>query len=304
MKTILHDGPEGVISAYTYEYDDNGNRESQLETNAGRTETTLYGYDRVNRLNVVTYESGTPEATQVSYTYDLTGNRRTEQETLLETSTRTGDLLYAYDALNRLKTIDDLLGADDVAYEYDSNGNTTSRTKAGVETTFLYDIRDQLSEVQQGPSVLGRYSYDSEGMRILKIGDDGLRRYTYDQLSIITIADGANATVSKYDYGLDQLVSLDNTAEGQSFFYLDILRSTTNSTDEFGRTRQSILYDAWGNERYRVGASANKLTFTGHERDEETDLIYANARFYEPTIGRFMTQDPVLGNVENAPRPS
>ena len=159
----------------------------------------------------------------------------------------------------------------------DPSGNTLSKTKAGVTTEFKYDIRDQLGEVLQGTSILGRYGYDYNRRRILKLGDDGIRRYSYDQLSVVTEANEANATVSKYDYGLDQLVSLDNTVEGRSFCHLDILRSTVSLSDAAGSTRQSIFYDAWGNERDRVGSSANKFTFTGHEKDEETGLIYAKA---------------------------
>ena len=56
-------------------------------------------------------------------------------------------------------------------------------------------------------------------------------------------------------------------------------------TDAAGATQQAILYDVWGNERDRIGASANRFTFTGHEKDEETGLIYAKARFYDPDIG-------------------
>ena len=188
-----------------------------------------------------------------------------------------------------------------MTYAYDANGNTLSKSKAGVTTEFLYNIRNQLGEVRQETSVLGRYGYDAEGMRILKIGDDGRRQYTYDQLSVITEANESNATVSKYDYGLDQLVSLDNTSEGRSFFHLDFLGSTANLTETVGSTRQSILYDAWGNERDRIGTSANKFTFTGHEKDEETGLIYAKARFYDPDIGRFLTQDDVTGRADSPP---
>ena len=301
METITHDGPGGVVSAYVYEYDQNSNRTQQIETNAGRTETTTYDYDFVNRLKTVTYEVGSANANQVTYTYDQTGNRLTEQEVQLDTSTLTKDLLYAYDDINRLDAIDDLLGSDDVAYTYDPNGNTLSKTKAGVTTEFLYDIRDQLSEVRQDASVLGRYGYDYDRRRIFKIGDDGIRRYSYDQLSVITEANEANATVSKYDYGLDQLVGLDNTTEGRSFFHLDILGSTVSLTEAVGSSRQSIFYDAWGNERDRVGVSANKFTFTGHEKDEETGLIYAKARFYDPDVGRFLNQDEFLGDASNPP---
>ncbi len=301
MTSISHQGPSGTVSAFTYTYTPNSNRETQVETNAGTTQTTSYTYDPVNRLQTVTYEDTTPNARTTTYEYDLVGNRKTEQETEVATSNILKDLEYNYDAINRLETIIDNVGDGDVAYGYDPNGNTTSKTKVGVTTTFKYDIRDQLSEVQQGTDILGRYGYDYDGRRILKIGADGRRHYTYDQLSVITEADETNATVSKYDYGLDQLVSLNNQSEGRSFFHLDALRSTVNLSDGFGNTRQSILFDAWGNERDRIGVSTNKFTFTGHELDEETGLVYAKARFYDPDIGRFLSQDSYMGRVGSPP---
>ena len=306
MTFIQHQGSVGTISAYEYTYDGNGNRLTQIETNAGRTEETTYTYDPVNRLETVAYPSETtfPNGRDVVYAYDLAGNRETETETDPVTTATLKDLIYDYDAINRLDTITDNLDpAQNVTYQYDANGNTLSKTKAGVETTFHYDVRDQLGEVRQDSSILGRYGYgyDYDRRRILKIGADGRRHYTYDQLSVITEADEDGVTVSKYDYGLDQLVSLDNRSEGRSFFHLDLLGSTVSLTDPLGTARQSIIYDAWGNERDRVGSSENKFTFTGHEKDEETGLIYAKARFYDSDIGRFLTQDPFAGRPELPP---
>jgi RHS repeat-associated protein len=183
----------------------------------------------------------------------------------------------------------------------DPNGNTTSKTAGGVETRFLFDIRNQLSEVQQGAAILGRYGYDYDGRRIFKVGAEGIRRYTYDQRSVITEADQAGVTVSKYDYGLDQLVRLNHRNEGKSFFHLDALGSTVNLTTDAGAARDSVFYNAWGQERDRIGASANRFTFTGHEVDRETGLFYAKARFYDPEIGRFLSQDSFLGEVNTPP---
>jgi RHS repeat-associated protein len=293
MTSISHVGPSGVISAYDYDYDPNSNRERQVEQNAGRTETTEYTYDFVNRLKTVTY----PDRA-VAYEYDLAGNRIQEVTTGAEASDET----FHYDAINRLERITDTVtGTELTRYAYDPNGNTTSKSKAGVTTNFFFDIRNQLGEVRQASNVLGRYGYDYDGRRILKIGDDGRRQYTYDQLSVVTEADQVNATVSKYDYGTDQLVRLDNRSEGRSFFHLDFLGSTVGLTNNLGTTRQSIFYDAWGNERDRIGSSANNFTFTGHELDKETGLIYAKARFYDAEVGRFISQDDVLGEVSDPP---
>ena len=43
------------VSAYVYSYDTNGNRLSQTETNASRTEVTSYAYDDLDRLATVSY---------------------------------------------------------------------------------------------------------------------------------------------------------------------------------------------------------------------------------------------------------
>jgi RHS repeat-associated protein len=72
-------------------------------------------------------------------------------------------------------------------------------------------------------------------------------------------------------------------------------------TDGAGGSRHSIFYDAWGNERERIGASVNNFTFTGHEKDDETGLIYAKARFYDAEVGRFLSQDGLLGTVGAPP---
>ena len=41
--------------------------------------------------------------------------------------------------------------------------------------------------------------------------------------------------------------------------------------------------------------------FTGHELDDETGLYYAKARFYDPELGRFLTEDPVFGDLSDPP---
>ena len=151
LTNIGHTGPSGVISSYVYGYDANSNREYQSETNAGRTETTSYTYDFVNRLETVTYEDGTASAKTTTYTYDKAGNRLTEQEVEVATSNVLKDLVYDYDEINRLGTItDNLDAAQNVAYTYDPNGNTLAKTKNTVTTNFKYDVRDQLGEVLQG----------------------------------------------------------------------------------------------------------------------------------------------------------
>jgi RHS repeat-associated protein len=45
-----------------------------------------------------------------------------------------------------------------------------------------------------------------------------------------------------------------------------------------------------------AGDSANRFGFTGHELDSESGLYYAKARYYDPFVGLFLSEDPLLGD--------
>lgn len=71
-----------------------------------------------------------------------------------------------------------------------------------------------------------------------------------------------------------------------------------------GVAEETNFYFAYG-ERLRGDgiASAEKLKFTGHERDKngeggEDDLDYLHARYYSPTWGRFLSVDPAMESAE------
>jgi len=50
---------------------------------------------------------------------------------------------------------------------------------------------------------------------------------------------------------------------------------------------------ASGEERY---------TYTGKEQDDSTGLYYYGARYYDSSLGRFISGDPVSGNQYNSQR--
>lgn len=286
-----------IVSQYDYTYDDNGNRTEQIETNGGAAETTTYVYDPTDRLTEVAYPNET-----TTYTYDPAYNRKTEQTVDNTTSTVTVNKVFTYDNRNQLATINDQLDpGNNVTYTYDTNGNQTSKTKGTVITDFIYDIRDQLRQVTQGGSTLGQFLYDYQGLRVQKDGDDGLLKYTYDDDSVLVQSNNSGQTVAKYDYGPDQLLSLNHSTEGRQFYLFDALGSAVNLTTPGGTLQARYQYDAWGNFRSQAGSSFNPFGFTGHERDDETGLYYFKARFYDPDTGRFLSQDPFLGEVNTPP---
>ena len=87
------------------------------------------------------------------------------------------------------------------------------------------------------------------------------------------------------------------------FITNDAQGSVSDITALSGSVVSAEQYDAWG--QYRNGtaptASQPKLSYTGHQFDVETGLVYARARYYDPQLGIFLSQDPVEYGPKDAP---
>jgi RHS repeat-associated protein len=78
-----------------------------------------------------------------------------------------------------------------------------------------------------------------------------------------------------------------------SYFHADGLGSVTSLTDGSGQLADSYVYDSFGNLTASTGTITNPFQYTGREYDPETGLYYYRARYFDPVIGRFISQDPV-----------
>ncbi|MEM8755823.1 MAG: RHS repeat-associated core domain-containing protein, partial [Pseudomonadota bacterium] len=297
VETIVnrHDAVE--VSSFQYGYDLNGNRIQQVENQFGLGfETTSYSYDLADRLLSVTY----PERV-TTYTYDGVGNRATEVDQSTTDASVLTSRTYEYDDRDHLtRVLDNLEPSKTAVYGYDANGNQISR-QIGVDpvTDFVFDVRDQLVRVEEDASPVGAYRYDYKGLRVQKNVGAGESRYVYDQQSVL-MRYGPDST-SKYEYGPDRLLSVNDTAEGRAFYLHDALGSVTNLIGEAGTQLAQYRWDAWGNPRAQTINPANPFGFTGHEMDDESGLIYMKARFYDPETARFLSHDPLEGDPTNPP---
>ena len=195
------------ISSFDYQYDQNGNRTQQIETNGGTAETITYQFDDNDRLIEAAYANETTR-----YQYDVAYNRVGEQTTENASSTITVDKTYLYNNRNQITEATDNLDASNSAtYAFDNNGNRISRTEGALVSNFIYDARDQLKEITTGGSSIGQFLYDYQGLRIRKQTQSETHRYVYDDQSVLVQTDDSGNTISKYDYGPDRLLSLNNT---------------------------------------------------------------------------------------------
>ena len=66
--------------------------------------------------------------------------------------------------------------------------------------------------------------------------------------------------------------------------------SVTALTDATGASVGRVRYSAFGVPQ-SSGVNESAVSFTGHQFDAATGLFYARARYYDPALGRFLSQD-------------
>jgi RHS repeat-associated protein len=181
-----------------------------------------------------------------------------------------------------------LTSAGGVTYSYDSNGNLTS-TSSGQ--SFAWDVFNRMTSAT-GSGGTATYTYNGDGLKIRRIGPDGTTRYYHDGIRPIWEADGAGNMTAQLDRDIfGNLLSRKEPAGTRRYYHFDGLGSTTALSDESGAAVATLLYDAWGNQRTATGASVPNYRFTGAELDSASGLYHMGARFYDPTIGRWLSED-------------
>lgn len=250
--------------------------------------TTDYTYDVNDRLQSVCFQAGTcPGATDpfIRWTYDKVGNRKTE--------TRPGVPVTNYTYTN----LDQLTQAGSTAYTYDQNGNE----KSAGSRTFTYDLANRLKTTTSG-STTTTYTYDGEENRLqASTGTQASKKTNFlwdtnrELPQLALERDGNNALLRRYLYGMRRISMRSGTAD--YYFHYDTIGSVRNLTSSAGITQWTHTYEPFGSLRSETknatAAPSYSMKFSG-ELSDDTGLYYLRARQYDPTLGRFLRQDPML----------
>ncbi|MEW6687069.1 MAG: RHS repeat-associated core domain-containing protein [Candidatus Edwardsbacteria bacterium] len=118
--------------------------------------------------------------------------------------------------------------------------------------------------------------------------------YHYDGMYAVLESEGSGGY--KYIYANGLLLARINVATGEKHYYHhDGLGSVMGMTDVNGNVVQSYLYDEFGNMLSAYGVVPNSYLYTGQEWDVSPVNGYnLRARMYEPRVGRFGSEDPML----------
>ncbi len=203
-----------------------------------------------------------------------------------------------------------------VRYNYDNNGNTICKTTEKVsptiqgqttevslstggeqETTDLtlneYDGFNQLIKTSTG-DVTAEYTYDGTGLRTSKNVNGTVTNQIWDGDQIALETNESGNIKNKYVRGINLIYGEEELAN-KKFYLFNGHGDVTQLTDISGNVIKDYDYDAFGNEKNPDVNDTNVYRYSGEYFDKETGTIYLRARYYDPGIGRFITEDSVRG---------
>ena len=186
-------------------------------------------------------------------------------------------------------------------YEVDSTGSTTSYahdasgnlTSDGTKT-YYWNALNQLVEVKEGSTIIATFDYDGEGRRTEKAAGGITHQYVYDAEDIVEERmSGSSSDTIRYYHGggIDEPLARKNGSNVVTYNLSDHLGSVVQETSASGAVSLEREYDPWG--VLSQGASTSGYGFTGREWDAEIALYYYRARYYRPSSGRFVSNDPL-----------
>ena len=304
--SILQKSVAGITN-YSYTY--NANKWKLTETDSVNTNLSqIFTYDFEARLTSW-FSNGTTLNQTQSWNLSLEGSWNT---TIVNGNAETRTFNAAYETLT----------SNSNAMTHDQKGNLTTNKDSSLYT---WDFDNQLAFSSAGtPSVNASYSYDALGRRVSKSSNNTITVFVHTNYQ-------NEARKAKFswlvqpegqDHGWSQQIlseykSIDGGAftEHQSFDYASYIDDpialiNTNDTYFYHSNQQfsiGAITDINGNLTERYGYNAygkpvvitdsilvdNPYFFTGRQLDSETGLFYFRARYYDASLGQFISRDPI-----------
>ncbi|MEV4615566.1 RHS repeat-associated core domain-containing protein [Kitasatospora sp. NPDC049258] len=189
-------------------------------------------------------------------------------------------------------------GTSTLAAHYDDAGNTTTRTTTGARPgsqDVQYDEEGRISAVTTDGKQAG-YLYDADGGLLIQRDPGSVTLYLFSGSEQLTL-DTAAKTVSglRYYRAPDGTVIVRSGKGGLSYQPSTPQGTSQLQVDSATLALTRRAFDPYGNQRGANPASwADNHGYLGQVKDGTSGLSLLGARQYDPTIGRFLTVDPVF----------
>ncbi len=268
----------------------NGSLRSQKISFSGLSQPfeQTYIYDDLNRLQSAEEKVSNATTWKQTFVYDRYGNRRFDAANTTTLSASNNVTNPTIDtATNRFSS-----GQN---YSYDKDGNLTVDAE---NRRFVYDAENHQTQLfasnNSSSTPDATYHYDGEGRRVKKISSTETTVFVYD---------GGGQLVAEYSTQLAETPQV-------SYLTADHLGSPRVITNENGVVTTRKDYMAFGEETYTAqrtsplnydNQSETRKGYTGYEKDDESGLDFAQARYYNSKHGRYTSVDPLTAsaNIKN-----
>jgi RHS repeat-associated protein len=247
-----------------------------------RTQTVLpdgvvlaYGYDVGSRINQLTWSGPQGPIGNLGYVYDADGR------VIQKTGSLAQVLLPQPISGNRFNAANQMVAYNGTPLTYDANGNLTN----DGTNTYAWDERNRLVGMSGSPSGAAGFAYDPFGRRVSKTFGGATTQFQYDGDRVVQEIQSAVGNVLR-NMGFSRSDSAGNVT-----FLGDLLGSTIALANDAGAVATEYSYQPFGAAVASGAPSTNPYQFAFHQNDG-TGLYYYSARYYSPTLARFISEDP------------
>ena len=203
-----------------------------------------------------------------SYTYDGANNRLSQTKDLGSGPQTTS---YGYNSANEMTS------AGSTTYSYDANGNETGWSGG---PTLTYNAKDQMT-------ALGTLALSYLGPNQVELISDGAALVGNDVLGV------ASRGQEFYTRTDDGEVLAKRNGSSNNWYLHDGIGSVVGVTDASGAGAGGYTYDPFGNP---LGTAPNiPWGYAGGYAGPWGGIYHFGYRFYDPTVGRWTQQDPIMG---------
>jgi RHS repeat-associated protein len=299
---ITHSQSGGtVLARLAYQYDAVGNptNETSLrwDTSQGTTSPyqAQYAYDARQELTSEKYYINNVFNLELDYTYDPAGNRSRLVTTIPSSSDSPVTINYTYRADNQVANSVRTAPLDPTqttTYSEDANGNLTAQAAPSGTTTYGYDFENRLTNVGLPTGNNVQFLYNGDGLRVQKTAVGGVvTNYVLDRLNVLLERNAGGVTTTRYVPAVARVAGTD-----VRYYLEDRLGSLVALVDSTQTVTDTFRNDAWGNLLAQQGSTSTPYQWDGNEAyylNSDVGLDLLGLRFYSPTLGRFITRDPI-----------
>ncbi|HEU0129975.1 MAG TPA: RHS repeat-associated core domain-containing protein [Mycobacteriales bacterium] len=288
-------GVTQLTQAYEYTAGDRVSREVQAAPSRGVDRDRTFGYDAVGRLATVTATAADGTRSVETYGWDPDGNRESVSRSTVAANgavTPLSAVTYTHDGAGRITG-----ASDGTTYDYDADGNLV---RTGADT-YGYDAFGALSSVTReaaNAAAATTVTYGRDALGRLARRDQGATTTAYSYAGASnavtqTRSPAASSVLVREPAGRVAGVVTGSVAS-QAFVsrHLDLSGLVDAAS---GQVSAFAAYEPFG--AASGDGAALPVGFQSAVTDPVFGLVDMTARAYSPALGRFTSQDSVVGSL-------